>query len=76
MKTLRVFGAKWCTSCKQLVKQLDQRKVVYQYVDIDEEPEMVKAYELRSVPTSVINSDDTYEVIIGNSIHDVLKALE
>lgn len=75
MKTLRVFGAKWCTSCKQLVKQLDQRKVVYQYVDIDEEPEMVKAYQIRSLPTSVISDEDNYEVITGVSLGDILKAM-
>ena len=76
MKTLRVFGAKWCTSCKQLVKQLDQKKLLYKYIDIDEEPEMVKAYQIRSLPTSVVSDEDNYEVITGNNLTDILKAME
>ena len=76
MKTLRVFGAKWCTSCKQLVKQLDQKKLLYKYIDIDEEPEMVKAYQIRSLPTSIVSDEDNYEVITGNNLTDILKAME
>lgn len=76
MKTLRVFGASWCVNCKQLTKQLDQRKVEYEYVDIDVEPTMAKAYEIRSLPTSVIADEDSYTVVVGNNLADVLKALE
>jgi glutaredoxin len=76
MKTVRVFGASWCTNCKLLTKQLDQKKIEYKYVDIEAEPEMVKAYDLKSLPTTVVNDEDTYEVIIGNNIQYVLKALE
>lgn len=75
MKTLRVFGAGWCTSCKQLVKQLDQQKLEYKYIDIDAEPEMVKAYAIRSLPTSVVSDEDNYEIITGNNLTDILKAM-
>ena len=76
MKTLRVFGASWCVNCKQLTKQLDQRRVEYEYVDIDVEPTMAKAYEIRSLPTSVIADEDSYTVVVGNNLTDVLRALE
>lgn len=75
MKKLRVFGAGWCVNCKQLTKQLDQRKVEYEYVDIDVEPTMAKAYEIRSLPTSVIADEDSYVVITGANADDILKAM-
>lgn len=75
MKILRVFGASWCTSCKQLVKQLDQKKLEYKYIDIDAEPDMVKAYAIRSLPTSVVSDEDNYEIITGNNLTDILKAM-
>ena len=52
------YGTKWCFDCKRAKKFLDQRNIVYRYVDIDRDPG-ARAYVQevnngnRSVPTIV-----------------------
>lgn len=58
MKVLLYFTAKWCTPCKHVKPLLNEvvtefPDVQVQLVDIDEQREVVRQYQVMSVPTLV-----------------------
>lgn len=53
------FWATWCAPCKMIAPILDQisverEDVVVAKVDVDQLPEVAKAYAIRSIPTLMI----------------------
>lgn len=63
MTTLRFFQAEWCGPCKQqkpIVEQLaeDHPEVDIEEHDIEEDTELTNKYQVRSVPTIIIENDD------------------
>tara|TARA_Y100000114_G_C11764120_1_gene332352 strand:+ start:38925 stop:39173 length:249 start_codon:yes stop_codon:yes gene_type:complete len=68
MKTIKVFGAGWCSGCKQLKDYLDVRGVEYTYYDIDTEEggEEATKYTVRSLPTTVIERErEVSRILVG-----------
>ena len=55
------FTADWCGPCKKVrpvVEQINQDSTVkFQLVDVDSELELVRAFEIKSVPTFIIIKD-------------------
>lgn len=55
------FTADWCGPCKKVrpvVEQINQDSTIkFQLVDVDSELELVKAFEIKSVPTFIIIKD-------------------
>jgi len=55
------FTADWCGPCKKvrpIVEQVNQDSTIkFQLVDVDSELELVKAFEIKSVPTFIIIKD-------------------
>lgn len=44
-----IYGAEWCSACKQAIKFCEDRDIQYEYVDIDQtDDDIVKSF--RSVP--------------------------
>jgi len=57
------YTAPWCAPCRMLapiISQIEQETpdVVFQTVNVDQEPEQVELYGIRSVPTVIIFKDD------------------
>lgn len=55
--TLLKFEAEWCTNCKlldKLINQVELGSTLLVHVDIDNEADMAKAYNIRSLPTTII----------------------
>lgn len=74
------FSASWCGPCKQLTPIFDQVKsevsgVSFQDVDIDSNSALAIQYNVRSVPTIVIEKD-RHEVqrIVGGTTQAVLTS--
>ena len=59
MKLIR-FTASWCAPCKILEKELEKAKVtiLVSTVDVDVNPELAKGYNIRSVPTMILEHND------------------
>jgi thioredoxin 1 len=59
MKTIFYFTADWCNPCKKvkpIVEELnrEQTEANFQIIDADMETELVKRFEIRSVPTFIL----------------------
>ena len=55
------FTADWCGPCKKVrpvVEQINQDSTIkFQLVDVDSEIDLVKAFEIKSVPTFILIKD-------------------
>lgn len=59
MKTIYYFTAEWCQPCKRtrpIVEELnrDQSIAGFQIIDVDVNPELVKNFNIKSVPTFIL----------------------
>lgn len=63
MKVLR-FTASWCGPCKMLAKVLEDVETdkEIKVIDIDEEQDLAKLFNIRSVPTLVMIDEGKEEV--------------
>jgi thioredoxin 1 len=63
MKTVYYFTADWCQPCKRtrpIVEELnrEQTEAGFQIIDVDYNPELVKTFVIRSVPTFILFNDE------------------
>ena len=65
MKVIK-FGAPWCGSCKSMSTVVESAKdklpMPVEDIDIDEQFEIARKYNVRSVPTLVVVDDSGTEV--------------
>jgi thioredoxin 1 len=56
MKTVYYFTADWCQPCKRtrpIVEEMNREQTVagFQIIDVDDNPDLVKNFSIKSVPT-------------------------
>ena len=81
MKQLIKFSASWCQPCKALagnMKHVDFGDVEVKEVDIDENFDEAKKFNIRGVPTLVLLEDDveikrTSGVLMADKIEEFIK---
>ena len=57
---IKFFNAKWCGPCKQMkphIAELISEGYSIQEIDVDEQPELAKEFNVRGVPTLVVNGN-------------------
>ncbi len=53
------FSASWCHPCKVLSDRLkDFNKVLIEEIDVDTNPELVKKYTIKNVPTLIFTDSE------------------
>ena len=61
MRMIYYFTADWCNPCKKvkpIVEELNRDSAVkFQFIDVDQEIEMAKNMNVRSVPTFIVIED-------------------
>jgi len=69
MKTAKYFSATWCGPCKvfkPIMEELASEGYNIEFIDGDENPSEAMKYNIRSVPTTVIEVDgEEVDRIIG-----------
>ena len=61
MEKVLKFHATWCQPCKALSKTIEEAGdlgIEIESIDVDQEPELARKYNVRSVPTMVIVDED------------------
>lgn len=73
--------ATWCGPCKELAPILDEiekeykGEVIFQRVDIDQEPELAQAFNVDAIPTLLfITPQGEYQTMTGLQSPEVIKA--
>lgn len=55
------FTADWCAPCKKtrpIVEEINKdRAIKFQIIDVDSEMDLVRAFEIKSVPTFIVIKD-------------------
>ena len=81
--TLKDFYADWCGPCKTQDPILDEREeewedVSFEKVNVDEEQDVANEYQVRSLPTLIIENDDgIVERFVGvTQADDIENALQ
>ena len=62
MKTVKYFSATWCGPCqtfKPIMKEIASEGHSVQFIDIDQQGDLAQQYNVRSVPTIVIEQGGT-----------------
>ena len=60
MKTIKYFSATWCGPCqrfKPIMQEVANEGHSVQFIDIDSQGDMAQQYNVRSVPTIVIEQN-------------------
>jgi thioredoxin 1 len=82
--TLKDFYADWCGPCKTqdpILEDLEEEyeHVAFEKINVDEEQEVANEYQVRSLPTLIVENDDgVVERFVGvtqaNDIEDALES--
>lgn len=67
---ITIFGASWCSGCKQVKDFAESSEKEFRYVDIDTpegNEEFKNAGKFRSVPVTIIQDGDAEMCLIGAS---------
>ncbi len=60
MKTMKYFSAKWCGPCrafKPIMNEIANEGYSVQFIDIDQNETLTSQYNVKSVPTTVIEEN-------------------
>ena len=81
--TLKDFYADWCGPCKTqdpILEELEEQwtDVEFEKIDVDEKQEIANEYQVRSLPTLIIENDDgVIERFVGvTQAEDIEEAFE
>ena len=77
MVEVKFFNAAWCGPCKQMkphIEKLIEEGYSIQMIDIDDQPTLAEAAEVRGVPTTTISENGSIvERVVGYEDYDRLK---
>tara|TARA_R110002050_G_scaffold51206_1_gene117886 strand:- start:730 stop:975 length:246 start_codon:yes stop_codon:yes gene_type:complete len=80
MKTAKYFSAAWCGPCKQfkpIMEELSNEGYNIEFIDGDENREVAIEYNIRSIPTTVIeeNGKEINRIVGVKGKEEMIKEL-
>ena len=62
---IELYSAPWCSNCATLKKIFNEINVEYDIIDVDEQPELAQLNRIRSLPTTIITTENIRLVEVG-----------
>ena len=69
------FYADWCGPCRVLTNTLDKAQIEYEPINVDDNEELVRKYDIKTIPVFIAVKDDGTEIdrFIGVKSVDAIK---
>ena len=69
------FYADWCGPCRILTTMLNKAQIEYEPINVDNNEELVKKYDIRTIPVFMAVKDDGTEIdrFVGVKSADAIK---
>ena len=69
------FYADWCGPCRVLTNTLDKAQIEYEPINVDNNEELVREYDIRTIPVFMAVKDDGTEIdrFVGVKSADAIK---
>ena len=69
------FYADWCGPCRVLTNTLNKTQIEYKSINVDNNEELVKKYNIRTIPVFMAVKDDGTEIdrFVGVKSTDAIK---
>lgn len=69
------FYADWCGPCRVLTTTLNKAQIEYEPINVDNNEELVKKYDIRTIPVFIAVKDDGTEIdrFVGVKSVDAIK---
>lgn len=69
------FYADWCGPCRVLTTTLNKAQIEYESINVDNNEELVKKYNIRTIPVFMAVKDDGTEIdrFVGVKSEDAIK---
>ena len=69
------FYADWCGPCRVLTTILNKAQIEYEPINVDNNEELVKKYNIRTIPVFMAVKDDGTEIdrFVGVKSEDAIK---
>ena len=75
MPNITIYGAEWCGFCHMAMRYLDDKKIQYTYIDVDEKPEYAEEAINKSGQRGIPVIDIDGKIIIGFDRPEIDKAI-
>lgn len=69
------FYADWCGPCRVLTTNLNKAQIEYEPINVDNNEELVRKYDIRTIPVFMAVKDDDIEIdrFVGVKSADTIK---
>ena len=69
------FYADWCGPCRVLTNTLNKAQIEYESINVDNNEELVKKYDIRTIPVFMAVNDNGIEIdrFVGVKSEDNIK---
>lgn len=69
------FYADWCGPCRVLTTTLNKTQIEYESINVDNNEELVKKYDIRTIPVFMAVNDNGTEIdrFVGVKSEDAIK---
>ena len=69
------FYADWCGPCRVLTTTLNKEQIEYELINVDNNEELVKKYNIKTIPVFIAVKDDGTEIdrFVGVKSVDAIK---
>ena len=69
------FYADWCGPCRVLTNTLDKAQIEYEPINVDDNEELVRKYDIKTIPVFMAVKDDGTEIdrFVGVKSTDAIK---